>query len=122
MRTSGKKEARVSLTETLIPIALVFLVLQTPLIVCAGWFAPLMGARRWLWIALTAIPWLGLLFGYVLIFRAFGALLDALERRNQLQSDQHLEKRLGLSPVATQAPEFDVPSARNSAFPQRLIG
>jgi len=111
-----------SLTETLIPIALVFLVLQSPLIVCAGWFAPIMGARRWLWIALTAIPWIGLLLGYVLIFRAFGKLLDALERRNQLQSDRHLEKRLGLSPVATRAPELDVLSAKNAAFAQRHIG
>jgi hypothetical protein len=111
-----------SLNETLIPFALVFLVLQAPLVVCAGWFAPVIGARRWLWISVTAIPWLGLLFGYVLLFRTFGKLLDALEKRNQLQSEQHLEKRLGLRPVATQAQELDVPTAENAAPPQRLIG
>ena len=115
-------DARMSLTETLIPIVLVFLVLQAPLVICAGWFAPMMGARRWLWITLTAIPWVGLLFGYALLFRAFGKLLDALERRNQLQSDRHLEIRLGLSPVATQAPELDTPSVENAAFARRRIG
>ena len=87
-----------SLTETLIPVALMFLVLQSPLVICAGWFAPIIGAKRWLWVGLTAIPWLGLLFGYVLIFRGFGSLLDALERRNQLQSKHHLENRLNSYP------------------------
>ena len=111
-----------SLTETLIPVGLVFLVLQSPLVICAGWFAPIMGAKRWLWIGLTAVPWLGLLFGYVLMFRAFGRLLDVLERRNQLQSELHLENRLNPSQMTKLHPEPELRSTRSAAFSQRLIG
>lgn len=111
-----------SLTETLIPIALVFLVLQSPLVICAGWFAPVVKARRWLWIGLTAIPWFGLLFGYALMFRAFGRLLDALERRNQLQTEQHLENRLNLCPVTDLSPEPRVRSIQSVTPAQRLMG
>ncbi len=109
-------------TETLIPTALVFLVLQSPLVICAGWFAPILGARRWVWVALTAIPWVGLLFGYVLLFRAFGALLKALEKHNQLRGDKQLENRLGLGSTTVQRRHRDLPAAKNAAFPERLIG
>ncbi len=56
------------------------LILQIPFIVAAVWLAPKMGARRWLWISLTAIPFLGLFAGYALIFRVAGAVLDKLNR------------------------------------------
>ena len=111
-----------SLIEALIPTGLVFLVLQSPLVICAGWFAPLIGAKRWLWIGLTAIPWLGLVFGYVLIFRAFGKLLDALEKQNQLKSAQHLENRLSPSHITTYRLEPETHLARSAALSQRLIG
>lgn len=111
-----------SLTEAWIPIGLVFLVLQSPLVICAGWFAPIIGAKRWLWIGLTAIPWLGLLFGYVLILRAIGSLLDALERQNQLKSAQHLENRLNPSPATSHHLEPEVRLVRDATLSQRLIG
>jgi hypothetical protein len=105
-----------SLIEALIPTGLVLLVMQSPLVICAGWFAPIIGAKRWLWIGLTAIPWLGLLFGYVLIFRAFGNLLDALERQNQLKSAQHLEKRLSPSSFSSFRLEPETHMARTAAL------
>lgn len=111
-----------SLIEALTPTGLVFLVLQSPLVICAGWFAPIIGAKRWLWIGLTAIPWLGLLFGYVLIFRAFGNLLDALERQNQLKSEQHLESRLAPSTFTSYRLEPETHLTRSAALSQRPIG
>lgn len=84
-------------TDPVFRVALVYLVLQSPLVFYAAWFAPRLGARRPLWIALTAIPWVGLLFGYALILKGFCAVLDALERRNQLMSDEHMARRLGLA-------------------------
>ena len=111
-----------SLIEALLPVALVFLILQSPLVVCAGWFAPIMGAKRWLWIGLTAIPWLGLVFGYVLIFRAFGKLLDALERQNQLKNVQHLENRLSPSSFGNYRLEPETHMTKSVALPQRLMG
>ena len=88
--------------DPFLPTALLFLMFQAPLVLCGGWLAPKMGARRWLWIILTAIPWIGLLLGYALFFRAFGAVLDALNKRNQLLQDQHLERRLGMGFAAAE--------------------
>jgi hypothetical protein len=110
-----------NLTNQLIPIVLVYLVLQAPLVVFAGWFAPKMGARMPLWIGLTAIPWIGLLFGYALMLRAFGALLDALKTRNQLLRDQHLERRLSITSIETQASEMTAPFVQDSASRFQIV-
>jgi len=106
------------LTDTVVRVALVYLVLQSPLVFYAAWFAPKLGGRRSLWIAFTAIPWLGLLFGYALILKGFCTSLDALERRNQLMHDERMERRLG---VISQS-QMPHSSAPETASPVRAAG
>jgi hypothetical protein len=104
-------------TDPVFRVALIYLVLQSPLVFYAAWFAPRLGARRPLWIALTAIPWVGLLFGYALILKGFCTVLDALERRNQLMSDEHMARRLGLA-----SNHLEVPLARRHSAPRVSAG
>ena len=63
-------------------------IIMIPAAIGAGWVAPKMGARRWLWVVLLLIPLVNLVAVYVFFFRSLGAILDrlnALLERKELQ-------------------------------------
>ena len=63
-------------------------IMMIPAAIGAGWVAPKMGARRWLWVVLLLIPLVNIVAIYVFFFRSLGAILDKLNTLLESRAQQ----------------------------------
>ena len=63
-------------------------IMMIPAAIGAGWVAPKMGARRWLWVVLLLIPLVNIVAIYVFFFRSLGAILDKLNTLLEARAQQ----------------------------------
>mgnify|MGYP003676790418 CR=1 FL=1 len=66
-----------------LPLTLVMI----PMAIAAGWLAPKIGDRRWVWIVLFLIPVVNYIAMMVLGFRVAGAILDRLNALTPARED-----------------------------------
>ena len=63
---------------SLLPTIIIGLAVGLP---SALWLCPKMGARRWPWVLLSLIPFVGLMVPVLLVVRALGAILDKMNQQ-----------------------------------------
>ena len=62
------------------------LVFGVPMAIAAGWLAPKMGDRAWIWVIVMLIPVVNSFAVLVLLVRVAGAVLDRLNALNPAQN------------------------------------